>query len=277
MIVEKKSSFRNFLISRILPPGQIYPTVPFVCLFILIVTFLQLPANIFIKSVSITAGIFINEVLIIAAVPIIASLLLKFDTSKLFPFTRPSWSSLIYVAILTIPMALLIDYGVAASELILPLPARYHDFLERITAYSGPAEFTLKIFTLCVLPGICEEILFRGFIQTSLEIKLGKTIAIVMTAILFAILHGNPWYVHLYFALGLFLSWVYATSRTLTVPIVCHTINNLWTFINHAGGVKYPLKNFSDPLDIAIIACAIALCVIFGMKFQRKRKTCGNT
>ena len=250
-------------------PGQFLPGTPFVLIAVALVALLQLPAHVLMKSVSMSLGVFLNETIVIAGLPLLLVILMGFDRSRLFSLTSPKAATLILAILLSIPTALVIDYSVSASEFVFPLPQQYHDILDQLMAFAGAKEFFLKLFVLCVVPGFCEEIFFRGFCQTSFEARWGKTAAIFMTAVLFALLHGNPWYMHLYFLLGCYLSWVYAVSRTLWIPIVCHMMNNGWTFINHARGIEYPLKSFSDTRDITLLLIGLIFSGVIALIFRR--------
>lgn len=257
----KKSS--SNIIRRIFSVGQPLPGISLLALTIALISALQFPANLIMKSVSTNLGIMINEILIIAGLPLILVFYFGFDRPKLFPFDVPKVKTWILAILISIPVAMLIDYAASASESILPMPTKYHDMLNELMAVATTKDFLIKLLVLSVLPGICEEIFFRGFFQTSIEARWGTKIAVVITAALFALLHGNPWYFHLYFILGFFLSWIFAVSRTLWIPIICHTINNAWTFINHTLGIEYPVRGPFDPLDLALISGGILLVIVF--------------
>lgn len=265
--MEKKSSSDFF--KRLFSIGQALPGLPLIFLLVAVVSLLQLPANYLMTAVSKNLGIFVNEIFIIVGIPLAIMLLLGFDLPKLLPFKTPKASMWIFAVLLSVPVAMLIDYSAAASEAFLPLPLKYHEFLNELMTYSGGFEFAIKLSLLCILPGICEEIFFRGICQTTLGTRWGTKTAIIVTAVLFAILHGNPWYFHLYFLLGFFLSWVYAASKTLWIPITCHIINNAWTFTNHALGVKYPLRGFSAPVDVLLVIAGILFAVFFASAFRK--------
>jgi hypothetical protein len=248
--------------------GQPFPGTPLVLITVALVALLQFPAHIMMKSISMSLGVFLNETIVIAGLPLLLVIVMDFDRSRLFSLRAPKKETMILAILLSIPTALVIDYAVSASEVAFPLPQQYHDIIEQLMAFEGPKEFVLKFFVLCIVPGFCEEIFFRGFCQTSLEARWGKTSAIFVTAIIFALLHGNPWYIHLYFLLGCYLSWVYAVGRTLWIPIVCHIINNAWTFINAALDIKYPLHRFSDPKDVTLILFGIMLTTLFALIYR---------
>jgi membrane protease YdiL (CAAX protease family) len=258
----------NFL-KKLFYSGQPLPGASLVLFLAAIISFLQIPANYLIIRVSHSLGIFLNEIFLIAGLPVLTVITLKFDRSKIFPLFRPKTSAWIISVIFASAAALLIDYAAAGSEYFFPLPEKHKEMLDRLMGFQNTPEFLWKLLLLAVIPGFCEEVFFRGFCQTSLEASWGTKTAIIVTAVLFAILHGNPWYIHLYFLLGFFLGFVYAASRTLWIPITCHVVNNAFTFINHSLKIEYPLKNFGNPLDLALIGSALIIVIIFAAVFSK--------
>lgn len=267
--MERRLNSKLSYVKHLFSIGESIPRIPLVFFMIAVVSILQIPSNYIIKTISLGLGVLLNEIVVIAGIPIAIAYILNFDLSKLFPLKAPKAMSFVIVVLLALPVAMLIDYGTAASELIFPLPQKYHTLLYEIMSFGNSQEFIFKLFLLCVVPGFCEEIFFRGFCQTSLEIRWGSKKAILWTALFFALLHGNPWYFHLYFLLGLFLSWIYSVSGSLWIPITCHIINNAWTYINHALGIEYPLKGFTDPHDLALISAGIILTLFFTVGFSK--------
>ncbi len=254
---------------KIFSKQQGLPKVPLIFLLVAILSLLQVATNYFMQAISINAGIIINEIIFIAGLPILLALALHLDFSKIFPFKLPLLKTLMASVLLTIPVAILIDYLAAGTEYISPLPIEYYLMLKNLMFFQGPWEFIYKLFLLCLLPSVCEEIFFRGFCQNTLEKKWGSNKAIIITAALFALLHGNPWYLILYFFLGLFLSWVYAQTKTLWIPICCHFINNAVTFITHSLEIDLPLKSFQSLVDLSIIIFLIIWGTVMVLIFQR--------
>lgn len=83
------------------------------------------------------------------------------------------------------------------------------------------------IFTfICIVPAISEEILFRGIMQTSLAEITTPVKAILMTSLLFAIIHLNPLHMPYIFALSILLCWVRWKSRSILPVIILHCIHN---------------------------------------------------
>lgn len=80
-----------------------------------------------------------------------------------------------------------------------------------------------------MLPGVCEEILFRGAIQGTLERK-GAVKAVVITSFLFALFHLNPWNFAAAMLIGLGFGFVTVRSNSIIPAMAWHTVNNATGF-----------------------------------------------
>ena len=79
-----------------------------------------------------------------------------------------------------------------------------------------------------IMAPIFEEIIFRGIIQKGLINNGIKPVkAIWISAILFGLVHGNPWQFVGAVLLGYVLGIVYEKTKSLLLPILLHAFNNL--------------------------------------------------
>jgi len=76
--------------------------------------------------------------------------------------------------------------------------------------------------TFALLPGVAEELLFRGVLQRSIP---SRRVGIIVAGCAFALFHVDPVHVIGVLPLGLFLSWAAARSCT-TVSVFAHVVNN---------------------------------------------------
>lgn len=257
---------------RIWGMGTPYPSHSLVWMIVACVALLELPASAIIHQVNLGLGVVLNEIVFILGISLLVVHVMKFNGKKIFPLKLPRARSVIPLLIAIAGMVIVIDYLTWASEQVWPLPMRYQTALDSIMSVSSPLGFVYKLMLLCFIPGICEEIFFRGFIQTSLAHAKGKWFGIIIAAALFALLHGNPWYFHLYFILGLFLSWMYSVSATLVIPIACHILNNTWTFTNHTLGTTLPLEGASTITSVLILIAGIAFLIIGSIWFSKRTR-----
>jgi membrane protease YdiL (CAAX protease family) len=242
--------------------GGEYPPVPLAFFSVALVVAMQTPAYFLIGAGYMLPGVAANEVFSVFLVPFLLSLFLKFDMAKVFPLKAPGRRVLILAFLFILGADVLIDYLTSLSEWFFPLPVEYKSMLESLMSAECPGEFALKLFVLCVIPGICEEVYFRGFFQTAISVRLGNFIAVAAASFMFALLHGNPWYFHLYFILGLLFGWLYISTGSLIAPIMAHVVNNVWTVVMHNAGVKFPLGGHFTPVDLLFLLPCIAICAV---------------
>lgn len=91
----------------------------------------------------------------------------------------------------------------------------------------GRSGFLIPLALLIgVTPAICEELLFRGYVQTRLNVSFGPVIGIVASSLLFAVFHLDPVHVVAVLPLGLFLGCVAWRSGSLLPAMLGHFVNN---------------------------------------------------
>ena len=88
-----------------------------------------------------------------------------------------------------------------------------------------PYQIIIYLFSSAVVPALCEELLFRGVICRSL-MNYGSRTAILVSAVLFALMHTNLGQLLYAFAAGLLLGWLYVRSGSLKLAVLLHFINN---------------------------------------------------
>lgn len=81
-------------------------------------------------------------------------------------------------------------------------------------------------FLIALSPGICEEILFRGFLQSALLKKMRPAVAIVITALLFGAYHLSIYRLLPTTVLGIMLGWICYRSGSILPAILAHAMNN---------------------------------------------------
>jgi membrane protease YdiL (CAAX protease family) len=90
--------------------------------------------------------------------------------------------------------------------------------------------FLLSIFSVSLGP-LFEEFFFRGFLYPALARRLGRASSVLLTAILFALIHSpqlaNAWApLLMIFAVGIVLGAVRAITRSLAASLLVHVAYN---------------------------------------------------
>ena len=77
-----------------------------------------------------------------------------------------------------------------------------------------------------IAAGAAEELFFRGYCLTQLELSSGPVGAVVTSALLFGFIHFDPVHSAAAAAMGLFLGWCVLHSGSLWTSIAAHVVNN---------------------------------------------------
>lgn len=130
---------------------------------------------------------------------------------------------------------------VVASALLirlLPPPPSLGKALEEILMLRDPSmPAALLLLLVAVQPAIAEEALFRGFIQNGLR-SSGKWPAILVTAILFAVIHGSVYRLLPTLFLGLVIGYAAWQSGSIFTGAIIHGLNNgiaIWVARNYSA------------------------------------------
>lgn len=86
-------------------------------------------------------------------------------------------------------------------------------------------ELMLSVLSLAALPAVCEELLFRGFVLSAWESR-GTRYAIGVTALLFALLHGNLYGIPAYLLVGAVAGFLAFALDSAYAAMVYHTVYN---------------------------------------------------
>ena len=93
----------------------------------------------------------------------------------------------------------------------------------------GALEIFLLFFVMAVLPAICEELIYRGFLLSGIS-KYGKGGAILVTSIAFGLMHATIQQIPFAFFVGLILAYLAVRFDSLILPMVLHFINNFISY-----------------------------------------------
>lgn len=129
-------------------------------------------------------------------------------------------------------------------------------------------ELILAIFSTAVVPALCEEFLFRGAILTQLK-PFGNTAAIVVSAVLFGLMHQNV------------LQILYTTMLGIVLGIICVRIGSLWcgVLLHFFNNLYSVLQEYIDAwwhwdrlyaLTLFLLIGGGALCIALLLKRAKK-------
>lgn len=116
------------------------------------------------------------------------------------------------------------------------------------------------VIAACITPAVCEELLFRGTIQSGLK-KYGKWVSIVSASLIFMLMHGGPEQTVHQFIVGVIVGLIFYETGNLWLSIIVHFFNN---FISITELFAYNMlignsaENLETPSEVAEITAVQA-------------------
>ena len=190
-------------------------------------------------------------------------------------------------------LALAVVVGSLAAGMILELVNHYlpdteGSIIEQMEKMmEGP--LWVNLITMAIMAPICEEWLCRGVILRGLlnykhkssvieserQRGMSPALAIVISAIFFAAIHGNVWQGVVAFAIGCLMGYVYFRTGSLKLTMLMHCANNtLAVLLGKFGSEEFSeAKSLVDILPIweyAIIFVVSAIILWFLIDYLRK-------
>jgi membrane protease YdiL (CAAX protease family) len=190
-------------------------------------------------------GILASQVLFIAAPVFLGIRWFYLDRRAVLPLGRPPIRALAGAVLGATGLSHLLNLAVFWQDRFFPLPGTWKALYEDLGEWHGPLDFLLLLLLVGVVPGVCEEILFRGFVQTGLRrsFESGRW-AVVAGALVFAGFHLNPWRFDVLLVIGLFLGVLVQRTGSLVPSMVAHALFNM---------LSVALAALGEPMQAALV------------------------
>ena len=159
--------------------------------------------------------------------------------------------------------------------------ARQHltNLLMNLDSHAFPPyiEEFIRIFVMCIIPAVGEELLFRGLIQKLChQITHNIHGAIAVSAFAFSAIHLQLYGFIPRFLLGALLGYIYWWTKSLVFPVAAHFFNNAFTlllFFLHKQGVIQQDISMPVVLPTAVLLFFALLVVVLAYYLRQLSKT----
>lgn len=180
----------------------------------------------------------------------------------LMPASRGRRRELHLLLILAIPVLVLTLGGQLMESGMLAIldidMGRYRDIQEIIFA----ADPVIVVITVAIVPGICEELIFREVIQPATTYALGAVAGIVYTSALFAVVHLVPIQVGVAFSFGLLFGYLRYRTGSVYPAILAHVAAN--AMVAAYGRTTSHLPEAVPATGIAVTMIAAGVMLVTG-------------
>ncbi len=165
--------------------------------------------------------------------------------------------------IIAVGVIILVDEFDRLIQIIIPPPESLLEMSAQL-AFDGTMTAFILWITIILIAPLGEELVFRGFLQRSLENRWKDvTRAVLITSMVFAMVHLNPfWIIQIYF-LGVVLGYLSWRTRSVLPGMIVHGLNNALALILSQGSFDgfeaiYTFKGHVSPIWIVIGVVAAA-------------------
>lgn len=170
-----------------------------------------------------------------------------------------------------------INETIPLPQFFIDLEQAQVDLIERILG--GDIGLSATIFALAVTPAICEEILFRGYLQRQFERAMGPVGAMLGTGVLFGLYHFRLTQAVPLIILGVYMGFLVWRTGSIWVVVAVHLLNNTFAIVASnvvASNPDLGIRNIDAmqvPPLFVVGGAAVLVAVFFAM--QRRVQSLG--
>ncbi len=167
--------------------------------------------------------------------------------------------------------------AIASFFCLYPIVASFQMLIGRFNVFPPKinldgANFVYAIFSMAILPAICEELLFRGLIFKGLQ-RNGKVFAITISSVMFSLFHTSIHQLIYPMLFGLLLGGIMHKENNIIYCIAAHLTNNLLSLILMKFNISLTVSSWWYVLlAFALVSTYIAFIVWFIKKMGKTNK-----
>jgi membrane protease YdiL (CAAX protease family) len=144
-------------------------------------------------------------------------------------------------------------------------PNSQEDYMQ-LFEHLGDAPLLQLLWGIALAPALGEELIFRGLIGRGLIARRGVFSGMMVTSILFGLLHLNPAQALAVIPLGFAMHFAYLTTRSFWSPVLLHLLNNGFAVLLLKYGEEWQLAKLLDgdqsaPLQLMTVSAAMLMAL----------------
>lgn len=224
-------------------------------------------------SVALATAFGVTQLLVIGFSWLVIRLMIGPDWLRQLSLRRPAARHLV-LALISLPALWLVGNALYAVLL------RYLPSIKDLIPGSGMEQMTelfsrwpwpLAVLIIGLGPGIGEELWCRGFLGWGLVGRYGVILGVVFSSFFFGLIHVDPCQGTMAMLMGLWLHFVYLTTRSLYVPMLLHFVNNSLSVLAPRWPWLAALDRPPEELPAWLIPSAVLSLLLVGWGLYQSR------
>ncbi len=179
----------------------------------------------------IISGLVATQILLIFLPPLLLARRLGYDLSQTFSLKIPKFLPSIATVFASSGLFILILQLQVLLSSSFTLPPEFTEAFKEMFGKLNSLGLFGGITVIALFPAMCEEFLFRGYILTGISQKHGKVWGIVISALLFGLLHMSPYKLLPTALIGALLAIIVTYRGSIIYGMIGHFTNNALAFL----------------------------------------------
>lgn len=172
------------------------------------------------------SGLLITELLLIIGPPIVYTWWYRYSFTVSFHLAPVSVPILLLSVLSAITLFVIVGGIAQLQELLFPHSQDYQEAWQQALRQFHTLPFPLTWALIALFPGVCEELLFRGFLLRGFRGRFSDPAAVVWVGVLFGVFHVDPYRFVPVTLLGILFGYLVIRTGSIISGMVAHITNN---------------------------------------------------
>lgn len=219
------------------------------------------------QSLHLLGGLVVSEFAFIVAPAFLYTLWNRYSISRTFRIVPISFKTVIITIIIATAAFVLVGIVAAFQEMIFPHSEDYQEIWQAVLEEFHQIPLIITLFLVSILPGTCEELLFRGFLLHGMRKKCSDGTAIIIVGFLFGAFHLDPYRFLPVSLLGILFGYMVIKTGSLFTGIVAHSTNNAIAILLSYAGYVAQDSGISkiQPQELSLLEIIISIILMIGI------------
>ncbi len=158
------------------------------------------------------------------------------------------------------------------EEIMRQMEEAANEMTEQFLNTTSVGMMFINLFVIALLPAVCEELMFRGWLQRVLGQSVNYHTAIWVSAFVFSAIHFQFYGFIPRMLIGAALGYLYCYTGSLWAPIIAHFTNNaaavISAFLTYNGyiSVNPDLIGTGDTWYLSVASVAVCMALMFRLQ-----------